>query len=105
MPPSHNVRLPACLGIAGMLMFSPPATFGQVCPAKPIRIVASEPGDGGDFVARQVAPGLALALGQPIVIDNRSTGVIQGEIVSRAAPDGYIVADQQREHVDRTVAE
>jgi tripartite-type tricarboxylate transporter receptor subunit TctC len=88
-----------------MLMFSPPATFGQVCPAKPIRIVASEPGGGGDFVARQVAPGLALALGQSIVIDNRSTGVIQGEIVSRAAPDGYIVADQQREHVDRTVAE
>ena len=65
------------------------AAASPTYPTKPVRIVGSEPGGGGDFVSRLVAPGLTAALGQPIVIENRPTGVIQGEIVARAAPDGY----------------
>ncbi len=74
---------------ATVIAFPIADTFGQAYPSKPIRLVASEPGGGGDFVARLISPGLTNALGQPIVIDNRATGVIQGEFVSRAPADGY----------------
>ena len=49
------------------------------------------PGTGGvaDFVARLIAPGLASSLGQPVIVDNRPSAIVPGEIVSRALPDGY----------------
>lgn len=58
-------------------------------PAKPIRIVTSDAGGGNDFVARLIAQGLTASLGQQGVVDNRPAGVIPGEIVSKARPDGY----------------
>ena len=61
---------------------------GQNYPNKPIRILAIGPGGGSDFPARLIAPGLAAALGQNVIVDNRS-GVIPAQIVSRAPPDGY----------------
>ena len=56
-------------------------------PSKPIRIVNGGVGGASDIGLRIFMPGINL--GQPIVIDNRSSGVVPGEIVSRAAPDGY----------------
>ncbi len=61
----------------------------QSFPTKPIRIVTTGAGGGSDFMARVVAQGMASNMGQPVIIDNRSSGVIPGEIVSKAAPDGY----------------
>ena len=61
----------------------------QEFPSKLIRIVAPSPGGGGDFVARLIAQGLTSALGQQVIVDNRSGGVIQGELVAKAAPDGH----------------
>ena len=61
----------------------------QDYPNRPLRVVTSEVGAGGDFTARLVAQGLTAALGQPAVVDNRAGGVIAGEFVARAAPDGY----------------
>ena len=61
----------------------------QDFPSRPVRIVTSEVGGGGDFTARLIAQGLAPALGQPAVVDNRGGGVIAGEFVARAAPDGH----------------
>ncbi len=63
--------------------------MGQDYPIKPIRIVVSGPGNSADFSARLVAQGLAAPLGQQVIIDNRGSGVIPGELVSKAAPDGY----------------
>src|SRR3989304_815345 len=51
----------------------------QDYPHKPIRIVTSAPGGGSDFMARQIAQGLTANLGQQVIVENRSSGVIQGE--------------------------
>ena len=61
----------------------------QTYPSKPVRIVTAEVGGAGDFVARLIAAGLTERFGQPVIVDNRPSGVIPGEIVSRATPDGY----------------
>jgi tripartite-type tricarboxylate transporter receptor subunit TctC len=61
-------------------------------PTKPIRwIVPYAPGGGTDVIARPIAIKMGEVLGQPIVYENRGGGggLIAGEFVARAAPDGY----------------
>src|SRR6188508_1419160 len=63
-------------------------------PAKPIRaIVAFGVGGATDVIARIVAASLSQSLGQPVVIDNRpgADGIVAGNEVVKAAPDGYTV--------------
>ena len=60
----------------------------QEYPRKPVRIVATEPGGGGDIVARLVAQGLTSAWKQQVIVDNRS-GIIANEVAARAPADGY----------------
>jgi tripartite-type tricarboxylate transporter receptor subunit TctC len=72
----------------GMMVLGAGMVFGQNYPNKPIRIVASAAGGSGDFAARLIGQGLSGALGQQVVVDNRG-GIIPGEIVSKAPPDGY----------------
>lgn len=61
----------------------------QEYPSKTVRIVASEAGGSGDFIARLVAQGLTSAFGQQVVVENRGGGVIAGDVVAKSAPDGY----------------
>lgn len=70
--------------------------FAQVenYPTKPIRwIVAFPPGGSTDVLARFLSPKLTAALGQQVIIDNRSgaAGTIGTVAVARSAPDGYTV--------------
>jgi tripartite-type tricarboxylate transporter receptor subunit TctC len=61
-------------------------------PSKPIRLlVGFPPGGGADAMARLVASKLPEALGQPVIVDNKTgaTGTICSETVARSAPDGY----------------
>ena len=46
---------------AAAISLSPAFGLAQNYPTRPVRIVASEPGGGGDFVARLLAQGLAPA--------------------------------------------
>ena len=63
-------------------------------PAKPIRyIVPFAPGGTTDVLARVVGERLALALGQPVVIENKAGqgGSAGSAELARAAPDGYTI--------------
>ena len=63
-------------------------------PSKPIRwIVGFAPGASNDVIARIVAHRMTEIWGKQVIIDNRpgAGGLIGGEIVARAAPDGYTV--------------
>lgn len=70
-----------------------PAAHGQgAYPVKPIRwVVPYAAGGGTDVVARPIAQRLGEVLGQSIVYENRggAGGLIAGELVARAVPDGY----------------
>lgn len=78
--------------VLGMIL--PAAVPAQNYPTKPIRfIVGFAPGGGNDIAARLMAPKLAEALGQPVVVENRpggGTNVAQ-EAVARSAPDGHTI--------------
>lgn len=61
-------------------------------PSRPLRIVVpNAAGGGADLTARVVAQALAKQLGQPVVIDNKPSagGIVAGEQVARAQPDGH----------------
>lgn len=79
------------LALAALLPTAP--VFAQSdYPSRPIRIVVPYPAGGAtDSVARTVGERLSKALGQPVVVDNRSgaAGAIGSQEVSRARPDGY----------------
>jgi len=67
---------------------APAATY----PTKPIRfVVPAPPGGSLDVIARPVATRLSDALGQQVIVDNRSgaAGIIGSDLVAKAVPDGY----------------
>ena len=61
-------------------------------PTKPLRIVVpNAPGGAADLTARAVGQKMRQSLGQPVVIDNKpgAGGVVAGDMVAKAAPDGH----------------
>ena len=77
---------------AGSLL--PAYAVAQNYPEKPIRfILPFAAGGTTDALARPIAQKLTAALGQSVVAENRpgAGGNIAGEIVARAAPDGYTI--------------
>ena len=82
-----------CFAALGLL-FAAAGALAQSYPTKPIRmLIGFPPGGGTDIIGRLVAQKLGEALGQQIIVDNRSgaSGQLAAELVSRAAPDGYTI--------------
>jgi tripartite-type tricarboxylate transporter receptor subunit TctC len=66
----------------------------QAYPNKPVRmVVASSAGSNPDTIGRVMAQGLAQALGQQVIVEDRAGagGNIGAEVAARAAPDGYTI--------------
>ena len=75
------------------LLLALPAAAQEAWPSRPITILGGFPnGAGTDIYARKLAEPLGRALGQPVVVDNRSGagGNIASEAVAKARPDGYL---------------
>lgn len=82
-------RLGAALALA--LGLAAPAG-AQSFPARPLRLVVPNAlGGAADLTARAVGQKMGEALGQPVVIDNKpgAGGIVAGESVAKAAPDGH----------------
>ncbi len=77
--------------IAAVALSALPAG-AETYPTRPVRLyVAFPPGGAADIVARLVAQPLSERLGQPVVVENKpgAGGNVVGELIARAAPDGY----------------
>src|SRR5262245_61979904 len=64
--------------------------WAQNFPVKPIRVLTSSVGGGGDFAARLIADKVRTTAGWAMVVDNRPT-IVEREIVHHAVPDGYTI--------------
>jgi tripartite-type tricarboxylate transporter receptor subunit TctC len=93
MPSPHPTRrqfLTASAASAATLSF-PAFAAGDIGGGKTITLVVSYPAGGGaDAMARLIAPKMAEALGQSVIVDNKpgGSGTIAAGQVARAAPDG-----------------
>jgi tripartite-type tricarboxylate transporter receptor subunit TctC len=77
---------------AALALLCAPVVQAQGYPARPLRVVVPYAAGGStDVLARIIGQKLTEALGQPVVVDNRTGAgtLIATEIVAHAAPDGH----------------
>ena len=70
------------------------SAFAQTWPAKPIKwIVPFAPGGTTDILARTIGEKLTVALGQPVIIENKpgAGGGVGADFTAKAPPDGYTI--------------
>ena len=95
--PWHARRRTTLLGVGAALVLTAAPQLALAAdasdyPNKPIRVIVGfSPGGSADLTARTVGQKLGELLGQTVVVDNRAgaSGMIGGDLVARAAPDGY----------------
>jgi tripartite-type tricarboxylate transporter receptor subunit TctC len=93
-PRRHALRgaTASALALALAALFAAPMAWAQKYPEKPIRLVVGYSAGGGvDAVARLLGVRLSTALGQQVLVENRTgaTGLIAAEFVAKSPPDGY----------------
>lgn len=80
--------------VCGCVLAAAGAAWAQKYPDRPIRLVVPfPPGGSVDVTARLIGPKVAEAIGQQIIIDNRSgaSGIVGTSAVARSDPDGYTI--------------
>ena len=82
-------RFAACTFTLATMLCCTQLVGAQAYPSRALRILTAEAGGGSDLPARVIAQALSPSIGQPVIVDNRGGGVIAGEIVAKASPDGY----------------
>lgn len=88
--------------LLGGALATPFSARANAWPAKPIRVVLPGPAGGLiDVAARAVSDVILRELGQPLTIDPRpgGNGVVAGQAVTSAAPDGYTLMLTVSAHV------
>jgi tripartite-type tricarboxylate transporter receptor subunit TctC len=88
----ENIPVPYILLFVFLVATDVAAQAVAQYPAKPIRlVVTAAAGSGPDLAARIIGQKLNVALGQPVVIENRAGagGSIAAEVVAKAPADGY----------------
>ena len=88
---TSNTRRALLLAPA-VLAALPGLARAQAFPAKPLRIIVPfAAGGSADVIARILAQGMSVQLGQPVQVENRggAGGIIGIDAVAKAAPDGY----------------
>src|SRR5260221_8822391 len=89
--------------VAACLLFASLASAlaQDAYPTKPIRLITpAAQGGTTDILARVVGAKLSGAFKQPVLVDNRASasGVVAGELVASAAPDGYTLLLAYHQH-------
>ncbi len=87
---SFFMRAGTALAISAFAVSGAMAAF----PEKPVKLVVPfAPGGGTDAIARALGVGMAQALGQPVIVDNKpGAGTIIGtDAVAKSPADGYTV--------------
>ena len=80
------------LALAFATLLAAGSAVSQNFPAKQVRIIVGLTAGGtSDLVARILAQKLGETWGQTVIVDNRpgASGMIGGDLVAKAAPDGY----------------
>ena len=89
---SVRSRTAARAALAALLLLTSAAALAQAWPAKAVTIVSPYPAGGiTDALSRIVGEELAKALGQPVVVENRTGagGAIAMAYTAKAVPDGH----------------
>jgi len=77
------------------------AVLAQSWPSQPVRVlVPQSPGSALDIVTRAVMEQVAIGLGQPVIVENRTGAgnTIAMAAVARAEPDGYTILANSSTH-------
>jgi tripartite-type tricarboxylate transporter receptor subunit TctC len=87
-----TIRRRGVLATAALTALARPGLAQPGYPNRPIRmLVPYAAGGGQDISARLLAEPMRAALGQPVVVENRSgaSGMIAAQALAQSAPDGY----------------
>ncbi|NNU44422.1 Bug family tripartite tricarboxylate transporter substrate binding protein [Ramlibacter montanisoli] len=87
-------RRTVLIAAAALALAAPLGAFAQDYPSRPVRLVVPfGPGTTTDIIARVYAEAMGKALGQAIVVENKSGagGNIGSDLVAKAPADGYTI--------------
>ena len=90
MTVTQSILQRAFVGCSGIALAT--LVYAQGYPSKPVRIIAPyAAGSTIDIIGRIIAPKLHEALGQPVIVENRSGagGMLGMDAAAKSAPDGH----------------